>query len=207
MDATVALFILGCAVVALIAVLLLRSQNRDGRAEASFTFGDLFSASVALEPRNTASAEQAVQEAAHLKGDSDAPAAGLATTAPTRLARVLWVDDNPDGNLYETVALERIGRFVTKATSNEAAMHYLGELDFDLVITDLGRASEAEGGADLIRRLQASGQSLPIVVYTVDAASRRAALVAQGATAVVDRPRDLVNVVDEQLRRRVGSVG
>src|SRR4051812_69284 len=117
MDATVAALLFGCLVVAVVGSLLWRSQRGSGKAEASFSFGELFSATVKLEPQNAKSAEDAVQRAAEERGDEVRPLSGNLPIATARLARVLWVDDKPDNNVYETVALEQLGKFVTKATS------------------------------------------------------------------------------------------
>jgi len=196
MDATLAALIFGLAALAVGAVLLWRSQNRGGHAEASWSFGELFTTTVKLGPGDTASAENAVAQAAKQRGETpEAAAESIARTA-TRLARVLWVDDLPDNNLYETVALENLGRFVTKATSTEAGLTYLEEMDFALVITDLGRGHDRHAGEEFIRLVRARGRKEPIVVYTVGAAGKRAALVAAGADAVVDRPSDLIREVD-----------
>jgi len=97
------------------------------------------------------------------------------------------------------VALENLGRFVTKTTSTEAALTYLKEMEFALVITDLGRGHDRRAGEELIRLVRASGRTVPIVVYTVGAAEKRAALVAAGADAVVDSPGELIREVDRRL--------
>jgi PleD family two-component response regulator len=106
----------------------------------SLSFGDLFQAEITLDERSTALAEEAVRRAAEERGES-VDVSPVQDTS-TRLARVLWVDDNPDNNFYETVALERLGRFVTKTTSTSAALRYLAELPFSLVITDVGRGGD-----------------------------------------------------------------
>jgi CheY-like chemotaxis protein len=199
MDQTLALFIIALVVVALIAVLLLRSQNRNGGARAVFTLGDLFSAEVQLEPRNTQSADNAVQQAARERGEPAVEHLDATGSTVTRLARVLWVDDNPDNNLYETIALEQLGRFVTKATSTEAALRYLSALDFALIITDLGRGLDRHAGEDLIRRVRSAGRALPVIVSTTDAASRRPGLLGHGADAVVDSPHELIRAVNDHV--------
>ncbi|GAA0456015.1 hypothetical protein Ade02nite_04840 [Paractinoplanes deccanensis] len=199
MDTTLAVFIIAVLVIALAAVLLLRSQNRDGHATASLSFTELFSASITLGPQNTESARQAVRQAALEQGKEEPPPD--ADVAPTRttLARVLWVDDNPDNNLYETVALERCGRLVTKATSTSAALHYLEELDFAAIVTDLGRAGDPDAGVTLLRKIRADLPALPIIVYTMNAGNRRAELLGLGADAVVDQPYELIREVNGRL--------
>jgi CheY-like chemotaxis protein len=209
MDTTLAALIFGLAALVVVAVLLWRSQNRGGQSEATVSFGELFTTTVKLGSADTASAENAVAHAAKQRGETPETAAASIARTATRLARVLWVDDLPDNNLYETVALEKLGRFVTKATSTEAGLTYLEELDFALVITDLGRRHDRHAGEEFIRLVRASGRTEPIVVYTVGAADKRAALVAAGADAVVDRPSDLVREVEARIDAadRAGSPG
>ncbi|MBU2666371.1 hypothetical protein KOI35_22975 [Actinoplanes bogorensis] len=152
------------------------------------TFGELFTATVTLRPGNTASAADAVQRAARERGEPAPQVAGLTPREPATLARVLWLDGNPDDNLYETVALEQLGRFVTKTTSIGSAVRYLGELDFAVVIT--GRS-----GLGLIKEMRAAGLAQPVLVYTQNAAQ----LTVLGAQAVIDHPDELVRAVNAQL--------
>ena len=206
MDQTLAVFIVALLVLALIAFLLIRAQNRNSGAQATVTLGDFFTAEVKLEPTNTESAGDAIQQAARERGEPPPPDVAAVAPTLTRLARVLWVDDNPDNNLYETIALERLGRFVIKTTSTEAAERYLDALNVDMIITDLGRGPNSQAGHDLIRRVRAGGRTLPIIVYTLNAEPKRNALISMGADAVVDLPYDLVREVNAHLpcqRRRM----
>lgn len=194
-------FILAGLVVAVIAVLLWRSQSRGAAAEASFSFGELFTAQVKLGQQETSKAGAAVERANHERG-TPAPAAPI-SPGPIRLARVLWVDDRPDGNLFETLALERLGRFVTVATSTEAALIYLDELHFDLIITDLGRGRDREAGEKFVRHLRRERIRTPVVVYTTGAADKRDRLLGIGADAVADMPEELVHQVTALLSEEV----
>src|SRR5664280_343587 len=126
MDTTVAALVVALAVLVAFTGLMWRSQNRNAPAKASVKFGELFSANVELGPHNEARAEEAIREAEHIRGVSADPSPEVPRgQEPTRLARILWVDNHPDNNLYETVALENLGRFVTDATSTEAGLFYL----------------------------------------------------------------------------------
>jgi CheY-like chemotaxis protein len=198
MDTTVAALLFGIAVLIVAAIVLWRTGNRGGGAKVSLSFGDLFQAEIALDERNTALAEDAVRRAAEERGE--AVDVSPVQDTSTRLARVLWVDDNPDNNLYETVALEQLGRFVTKTTSTSAALRYLAELPFSLVITDVGRGSDPRAADDLIRRVRANDKALPIVVYTMGADAQRDRLRKLGADEVVDLPDDLIRQVNAHLR-------
>jgi CheY-like chemotaxis protein len=200
MDANVVGLILGLAVILVIAILLLRTQGRGGAGEATFSFAELFSATVKFGQQDTAGADRAAREAAKRHGKPlDAAESSVPQHLAARLARVLWVDDNPDNNLYETVALERLGRFVTKATSTDAGLEYLSQLAFALVITDIGRRDDPKGGITLIERMQESGITLPVVVYTMNAEKVRDEVVDAGAKAVVDTPAELLRQVEAQL--------
>jgi CheY-like chemotaxis protein len=197
MDSTIAALLFGMAVLVVVAILLWRAGDRGGGAKVSLSFGELFQAQITLDERNTSSAEKAVQRAAEQRGETVTVSPVQDTT--TRLARVLWVDDNPDNNLYETIALEQLGRFVTKATSTGAALRYLTELPFSLVITDVARGDDLRAGDDLIQRIRATNKTLPIIVYTVDAEAQHDRLRNLGADDVVDLPNDLIRQANAHL--------
>jgi CheY-like chemotaxis protein len=201
MDANIVVLILGLAIIIVIAAVLLRGQKQGGRGEATFTLAELFSATVKFGAEDTESANEAAREAAKRQGKPLDAGPSVPSHPAARIARVLWVDDNPDNNLYETVALERLGRFVTKATSTDAGLEYLSqELGFTLVITDLGRRSEGpEAGITLIKRMQESDFKQPVVVYTINAERHREKVLAAGAKAVVDTPAELLHQVEAQL--------
>jgi CheY-like chemotaxis protein len=192
----VVVLVLGIGVLALM-VLALRSRTP---ATAQLGIGDVFSFTLSLSPADKDKAANAVGDAAAARGQSEADAAGrlrtrVADLDHVPLRRALWVDDKPDNNVYENLALARLGVFVTSATSNNAARRYLAEMSFDLVITDLGRGPTTDNGNVLIKELHADQPALPVIVYTVDAAGRRRELLAAGATAVEDEPDALIAAV------------
>ena len=206
MDVTMAALVVALVVVVLLGVLLWRSQDRNAPARATLKFGDLFTAEVHLGSKQEAQAENAIREAERQRGVPVQPSPVLAgDEATTTLARILWVDDHPDNNLYEIIALENVGRFVTVATSTEAALFYLRELDFAAAITDIERAGDPTAGESFIQRARASGHQLPIAVYTSNAAVWRHRMLDHGAQAVVDLPGDLIREVDRLIARHRGS--
>lgn len=201
MDTNAVVLIIGLVVVAAVTLLVWRGQTLGAGMEASFSLAEFFSASLTLTSGDTAQAEDAVRAAAAERGSGEPGGDGPHLGDSTTLARVLWVDDNPDNNIYETVALEKLGKFVTKATSTSAALAYLSRMDFAILITDLGRWGGPCAGLDLVRRLRANGYRMPIVVYTTEAAPARESLLAAGADAVVDLPGTLVREVEERVRK------
>ncbi|MEW2811907.1 response regulator [Streptomyces massasporeus] len=171
---------------------------RDGKAKISMA--QIFDLEIEVGDANKNEAEKAIVKAAEQRGDRNVQPIiqEIGQTKRTRLARILWVDDNPDYNLYETLALEQLGFLVTKAASTEAGMIYFSNMDFSLVITDAQRGPDAEAGMTLLKESQRVKPGTPVIVYTMGAADKRDKLVTAGARAVVDAPSELITAVLEQ---------
>jgi CheY-like chemotaxis protein len=116
-------------------------------------------------------------------------------------ARVLWVDDNPGNNRYETRALEALGIRVETSLSTEDALARQRERPFDLILSDMGRGADSRAGFTLLDELRRSGDTTPFVIY---AGSREPEHVAEsrrrGALGCTNRPDELLNYVREGLR-------
>lgn len=180
--------------------LLWRGQNQDGNSGLEVSLAELFTLKLTLSPKNADNARDAVRQAGRERGRTEADLTSLGETSV--LARILWVDDAPDNNIYETLALEELGKFVTKATSSEAAHEYLGRMDFAAIITDLKRHGDQDAGLKFIRKVRASGSRTPIIVYTGDASGVPAEVREAGADAIVDLPNDLVDEVISRTASR-----
>lgn len=85
--------------------------------------------------------------------------------------RVLWVDDHPEYNLFETAALAKLQVEVVAVQSTQQALDLLARdtEGFDLVISDWSRTNEAAHAADaglyLLQCLRGQGCVLPFVIY------------------------------------------
>lgn len=196
MTSTDVWLVLGLVAIIGILLVVVLALQKGRAAKAGISFGELFRAQVEVGATERAGAIEAVRTVAEQRGGNDAREV-IDRTTTARLARVLWVDDNPDYNLYETVALERLGLFVTKATSTEAGEFYLRELSISIIITDVTRGEDWEAGKTLLARVRSAYPDLPVIFYTTRAEERRPALVSAGATAVVDTPGDLLAAVAE----------
>ncbi|RLK61087.1 response regulator [Actinokineospora cianjurensis] len=179
--------VVGAVVIVVLGVLLGRAHAKGANVEAGISVADLFSLNVKLTAAEVAQASTAVAAAATERSGQAAAAREIARTQTT--ARILWVDDNPDNNVRETIALERLGKFIVKATSTDAALLYLDELDVAVVITDLHRGEDPDAGRELARLV---GDRVPVIVYTANA---WAAGEVDGAVAVLDLPWDLLDVI------------
>lgn len=194
-DTGLVVLILGGIVVVGALVLLWRAKS--GSLKVSLS--DVFKLDLTLSPQNTASAQDAVREANKKQGHQG-PAAELTDVGNRSvLARILWVDDLPDNNVYETLALADLGKFVTAATSTEAARAYLSRLDFAAIITDLSRDGDRDAGLKFIREVRETGNRIPIIVYTSSAPRVPGEVRDAGADAIVDLPHELVREVESRV--------
>ena len=134
----------------------------------------------------------------------------MALLAADHMPRLLWVDDQPEGNEYEAVMLARLQIEVVQVRSTDEALALLrhDKEGFDLVISDWSRHGEpANAGLRLQQAMRALGLAQPLVLYhgefnparrqhRADAARRAGAL----GEAVL--PMELLALVQAALARR-----
>jgi CheY-like chemotaxis protein len=195
-DTGLVVLILGGIVVVGALVLLWRAQS-GGSLKVSLS--DVFKLDLTLSPQNTASAQEAVRDANKKQGHKESTAELTDVGKSSVLARILWVDDVPDNNVYETLALADLGKFVTVATSTEAARAYLSRMDFAAIITDLSRNGDGDAGLKFIQEVRATGNRVPIIVYTSHAPDVPSEVRDAGADAIVDLPHKLVSEVESRV--------
>jgi CheY-like chemotaxis protein len=190
------LLIVALVLIVAVFILLFRALSLRAPGRAKLSFGDIFKVEIDLGVADRERAKKAIGSAIQERGGNvDTAGQEIDRASTTRVGRVLWVDDHPDYNLHETIALEELGLFVTKATATHAAEVYLQSLRFDLVITDLGRGDDPDAGLELLKKVQLTQESIPVIVYTLAASEKRTALVQAGARAVVDTPSELIAAV------------
>jgi CheY-like chemotaxis protein len=80
--------------------------------------------------------------------------------------QVLWVDDEPEGNIYARRALDSIGVAVTLATSTDEAMDIVKVKHFEAVVTDMGRPGDPRAGYTLLERLRSAHLNVPVFIYS-----------------------------------------
>ena len=158
---------------------------------------------------------QRIAQASAARGGATVDAAALRRQA-TRMIdmpepkRVLWVDDRPENNVAETVALCKLQIEVTAVRSTDEALARLEDAAahgerVDLVISDWGRHAEGpQAGLQMLQTMRARGCAQPVVFYlgTVGA-TERAALAASaraaGALGEAVLPAELMQLVTTAL--------
>jgi CheY-like chemotaxis protein len=115
---------------------------------------------------------------------------------------VLWVDDNPENNLYERRALEALGINIDLANDTQDALRKLSHKEYDLVISDMGRPSGKQAGYELLKLVRDSGNSLPFIIYAgSNLPQHRLEAEDRGAQGSTNDPRELFELAVGQLLR------
>jgi CheY-like chemotaxis protein len=114
---------------------------------------------------------------------------------------VLWVDDRPSNNRYESAALEALGMHVELSTSTDDALEKVKARRYDVIISDMGRPPDKRAGYTLLEKLRSTGDATPFIIY---AASRDPEdfdeAVRRGAVGCTNRPNELIEMVTNALR-------
>jgi CheY-like chemotaxis protein len=111
-------------------------------------------------------------------------------------ATVLWVDDNPDNNIYVRRSDEALGvRFVT-ATSTDDGLAQAQRQTFDAIILDMGRGIDRTAGYKLLEVLRKAGIQSRYVIYAASTDPKRTAEAKRrGALDATNRPDELFQLV------------
>ncbi len=88
---------------------------------------------------------------------------------PDAIGRVLWVDDNPQNNIFEERFFKHHRIAVHTVRSSTDALRLLSMYDYDVVISDMGRGEDRLAGVRLVERMRAAGDQTAFVIYTVRA--------------------------------------
>lgn len=117
--------------------------------------------------------------------------------APDSIGRVLWVDDNPQNNIYEKRFFEARRIAVHATRSSTDALRLLSMYDYDIVISDMGRGEDRLAGVKLVEQMRALGDDTPLVIYTLrpngeeQQRAQRSLVSDAGAQGVVVTPEEV----------------
>lgn len=114
--------------------------------------------------------------------------------------RVLWVDDNPTNNIFEIETLLGLGWQVDIADTNDHAARLMGQFQYDLIISDIGRSppETPTAGLDLPTKLRQDGVKMRPIVYYIGTAERAET---DDGFPVTDRPDTLFVAIQQALLR------
>ncbi len=156
-----------------------------------------------------------VTEAAKARGSQDIDPAKAKQYALTLIdapeqKRILWVDDRPANNRFETAALTKLQIEVVAVISTEGALARIASdpEPFDLVLSDWQRPEQNAGassaGIHLLRELRARHLTVPVVFYhgssnERERRARRELALREGAFGEAVMPDELLGLVISAL--------
>ncbi|TNE56034.1 MAG: response regulator [Bacteroidetes bacterium] len=114
--------------------------------------------------------------------------------------RILWVDDSPSNNRYESRLLESIGLRTDYAESSTAARQLLETNNYTLILSDISRNGVSDEGFRFLRELIEQGIDLPTIFYTARVHRNRG--VPPFAFGIAAMPNDLLHLVLDVLARK-----
>ncbi|HWO24035.1 MAG TPA: FAD-dependent oxidoreductase [Kofleriaceae bacterium] len=137
--------------------------------------------------------------------EPDASSGGRRPVQPPLTGRnILWVDDNPDNNIFEVRYLEQLGAAVSHAASTAQALAHVSSRETDLVISDMSRFEGGQrrsfAGIELLERARelqgGRARPVPIIFYT----GNRSRVPAELRSIAADHEQLLFKLVLENLR-------
>ncbi len=117
-------------------------------------------------------------------------------------ARILWVDDHPENNVYERLSFESLGIKVDVARATAEALEKVrAGRTFEVIISDMGRPDDREAGYTLLRALRKQGDKTPYVIYAgSDSPEYRVKAREEGALSSTNNPTELFELVVDAIK-------
>ena len=111
-------------------------------------------------------------------------------------ASVLWVDDNPNNNIYERRALSALGIEFDLATNTEEAMKLLREKGYNLVVTDFTRRDDPHAAYTLLADMNSLPSRPPVIIYSSSSSPEfQREAKSRGAYGETNKPVELYDLV------------
>lgn len=159
--------------------------------------------------------ETALAAAVGSKSSSDSDTAGAMADARSAASRAinlvppnssasaklgLWVDDKPENNRYEQLALEALGLRFRVCTTTDEALALLKEERYSVIISDMARPPDNTAGLRLLDNLPDTNRGTPFIIYAGTATPQQIASTKQhGGLGQTSDPAELVELVAEAL--------
>lgn len=86
--------------------------------------------------------------------------------------RILWVDDNPKNNSFLVASIEERGVRVDTALTTDEGMAKFKKLQYDIVLSDMGRPESEKAGIDLTEKIKSISPKTPVYIFCGSWAAR-----------------------------------
>ncbi len=122
------------------------------------------------------------------------------TNRAKRQTNLLWVDDHPNNNVFETEAFEAVGVGVTPVRSTAEALDSLERVRYHVIVSDMARREGPREGYALLAELRKRGDNTPFFIYSSSGSpSARRETRKLGGNGHTASPRELFEMVMRKL--------
>ena len=122
------------------------------------------------------------------------------------VARILWIDDRPEGIASVVETIRHLGAHITVVESTEEAVEFLASPEavdasgIQVVVSDIARAGRADEGTRAIPRLREVAPHAEIIFYIADLDTERG--IPDGARGITNRTDELLHLILDVLEGR-----
>jgi CheY-like chemotaxis protein len=118
--------------------------------------------------------------------------------------RILWVDDNPEGNAAFAERLRAAGADVHQVDDTDAAVEVLSTTTPDLLISDVGRGKRPDAGFEDLERFRKAGlYEGPAIFYAARISAARREYARELGAPIFNRENELLEAITDSLRPAV----
>jgi CheY-like chemotaxis protein len=114
-------------------------------------------------------------------------------------SNILWIDDNPNFNIYERTTLRKLNIQVDTVSSSTEALYMMENLEFDLIVSDISRESDPLAGLRFLKTLQRRENTTPLIFYIGNLDPNKPTPI--GAFAITNRPGEFFHYIFDVLER------
>ncbi len=124
-------------------------------------------------------------------------------------AKLLWVDDRPENNIYPRRAMEAVGIQITLSKSTEDALEKVHSHTYDVIISDMGRQPpdpqapyDNRAGYTLLDKLRDQHIFTPFIIYAGSSSpEHQAETKRHGGYGTTNNPQVLLQMVIDAIQQ------
>ncbi len=114
---------------------------------------------------------------------------------------ILWVDDQPENNVFEREAFEKLGMRIDFIPTTSQAIEMIRGKEYDAVISDMSRPDSKRAGYDLLAKLKKLRPHIPFVLYSsTNTPEQEAEIIEAGAFGSTTRASELIRLVTDAIK-------
>lgn len=116
--------------------------------------------------------------------------------------KILWVDDNPDNNIYIIDMLARNNIHIELAMTTTEAVNMLSSNKYDMIISDMDRSGIIDDGMTLLDIRNKKYKNIPLIFFTSSQSISMFGEVAmnRGATFITDKTSKLIGYIQNYIK-------